>query len=79
MKYHIGEAIATTGMAKLNPVRMDYGQAVHIADRYNRAALDEPRVVIIPCDAGMCCLPEDADISGRGEVFVDVLGRGTEA
>ena len=81
-KYHLAEV---TGSAppdvkvKVNPVRMRRSQAELIAHAYNRAAgPDEARVCIVNCwDQPVCCVEEDADISGRDDVLVDVLGRGS--
>ena len=81
-KYHLGEVLRGHGPGaetRWNPVRMDFGQAENISGEYNRVAEDgQPRVVIMACLRSFCCVPEDADITGRGLVFVDVLGRGLE-
>ena len=78
--YHLAEVVSGHGddaVTKLNAVRMRLDQARRIAEFYNRVATDnQPRAVVAPCTSGMCCTPEDADITGRGLVFVDVLGRG---
>lgn len=62
------------------PVRMRRSQGELIAHEYNRlAGPDDYRVCIVNCwDQPVCCVDEDADISERQDVFVDVLGRGVE-
>ena len=82
-KYHLAEVThngltaAGTMEVKVNPVRMRRSQAELIAHAYNRAAgPDQARVCIVNCwDQPVCCVEEDADISERDDVLVDVLGR----
>ena len=82
-KYHLAEVIGSAPpdvQVKVNPVRMNRSQAELIADAYNRVAgPGDPRVCIVNCwDQPVCCVEEDADISQRDDVLVDVLGRGSE-